>query len=504
MARAREHWGSRIGVVLAAAGNAVGLGNLLRFPSKVALYGGGAFIVPYLISLTLLGLPLMWVEWVAGRYGGKRGHGSTVGILGLVTGNNLGRLLGIFGVAAPVLIAFYYIYIESWTLGYAFYSLIGQIPKPIQTSSTEEALKPFDEFLKNYYTKDYTVPSFQAYVFFWITFLLNWYVLHRGVRRGIEIIAKVGMPLLFIMGIVLAIVIFTSKGPSPDWSAIKGLEYIWKPDFSRIFDGKVWVEAAGQIFFTLSLGMGAIAVYASYVKEKEDIALLGLATTSTNEFVEIVLGSAIAIPAAFLFFGPASIPELAEAGTFRLGFMSMPAVLNSLPLGFFWSFLWFMLLFIAAFTSSIALIQPLITFLEDEIKLPRANAVAISMLLVLIGAHLSMFVPGYLDELDFWAGSFILLLFGIVEIIFFIWIFGPDKFIKELRESSVLRVPKWVAYLTGTISLGFLIIILTVWIIQNLPNLISQNGLGIWLGRATILLFLIGLGYLTVISSKEA
>ncbi len=499
MARVREHWGSRIGVVLAAAGNAVGLGNLLRFPSKVALYGGGAFIVPYLISLTLFGLPLMWVEWVAGRYGGKMGHGSTVGILGLVTGNNFGRLLGIFGVAAPVLIAFYYIYIESWTLGYAFNSIIGKIPKPIQTSDTAEALKPFAEFLKNY-----TAPSFQAYVFFWITFLLNWYVLHRGVRRGIEIVAKVGMPLLFVMGIVLAIVIFTSKGPSPEWSAVKGLEYIWKPDFSRIFDGKVWIEAAGQIFFTLSLGMGAIAVYASYVNEKEDIALLGLATTSTNEFVEIVLGSAIAIPAAFLFFGPASIPELAEAGTFRLGFVSMPAVLNSLPLGFFWSFLWFLLLFIAAFTSSIALIQPLITFLEDELRLPHKNAVAISMILMLIGAHLSMFVPGYLDELDFWAGSFILLLFGIIEIIFFVWIFGPDKFIRELREGSVLRIPKWVAYLTGTISLGFLIVILTVWIIQNLPNLISQTGLGIWLGRATILLFLIWLGYLTIISSKEA
>jgi SNF family Na+-dependent transporter len=323
------------------------------------------------------------------------------------------------------------------------------------------------------------------------------------------------------MGVALAIVIFTSKGPTPEWSAIKGLEYIWKPDFSRILEGKVWVEAAGQIFFTLSLGMGAIAVYASYVKEKEDIALMGVATASTNEFVEIVLGSAIAIPAAFLFFGPASIPELAEAGTFRLGFVSMPAVLNSLPLGFFWSFVWFMLLFIAAFTSSIALIQPLITFLEDEVKLSHAKAVAISMILVLIGAHLSIFVPGYIDELDFWAGSFILLFFGIVEIIFFIWLFGPDNFIRELNEGSVLRIPKWVAYLTGTVSLAFLVIILLVWTFQNLPSVISQTGLrvwlvrdtiiivisqkdlGVWLGRATIFLFLLMLGYLTILSSRK-
>jgi len=498
MSRVREHWGSKIGVVLAAAGNAVGLGNLLRFPSKVALYGGGAFIIPYLISLTLLGLPLMWVEWVAGRYGGKKGHGSTVGILGLITKNNFGRLLGIFGVAAPLLIVFYYIYIESWTLGYALHSIVGNMPKPLPTSDTDEALRPFVEFLKNY-----TAPSLEAYIFFWITLLLNWYVLHRGIRRGIELVAKVGMPLLLIMGVMLAVVIFSSKGPSPEWSAIKGLEYIWKPDFSKIFDGRVWVEAAGQIFFTLSLGMGALATYASYVKEKEDVALMGLATASTNEFVEIVLGSAIAIPAAFLFFGPASIPELASAGTFRLGFVSMPAVLNSIPLGFFWSFVWFMLLFIAAFTSSIALTQPMITFLEDEVNIPHSKAVAISMLIVIVGAHLSIFIPGYIDELDFWAGSFILLIFGIIEIIFFIWLFGPSNFTNELNEGSILKIPKWVAYLTGTVSLAFLVIILVVWIFQNLPSLISQQGLGVWLARTSILFLLLALGYLTVISAKE-
>ncbi|MEO0147489.1 MAG: sodium-dependent transporter [candidate division WOR-3 bacterium] len=497
--KVREHWGSRIGAVLAAAGNAVGLGNLLRFPSKVALYGGGAFIVPYLISLALFGLPLMWVEWMAGRYGGIRGHGSTVGIMGAITrGNVWARLLGIFGVAAPVLIVFYYIYIESWTLGFALYSLFGKMPTPVATTETTEALKPFAEFLKNY-----TAPSLEAYIIFWITFILNWIVLHRGVRRGIELVAKVGMPALFLMGIILMVVIFTSSGHNPEWSAVKGLEYIWKPDFSRIFDGKVWVEAAGQIFFTLSLGMGAIAVYASYVKEDEDIVLSGLATASTNEFVEVIMGSAIAIPAAFLFFGPESIEELAEAGTFRLGFMSMPAVLTSLPLGFFWSFLWFMLLFIAAFTSSIALIQPLIAFLEDELNISHRKAVAISMITVLIGAHLSIFMPGYIDELDFWAGSFMLLFFGILEIIFFVWLFGPNNFIEELNKGASIKVPKWVAYITGTVSLAFLIFILVIWLTQNLSAVINQKGTGIWLARITIIVFLLILSALIVVSTRR-
>jgi len=497
--RIREHWGSRIGIVLATAGNAVGLGNLLRFPSKVAMYGGGAFIIPYLISLLLLGLPLMWVEWMAGRYGGLRGHGSTVGIMGtILKGKVWARLLGVFGVLAPLLIVFYYIYIESWTLGYAIHSLIGNMPKPVQTTDTAEALKPFADFLKTY-----TQPSLEAYMFFWITFILNWIVLHRGIRRGIELVAKIGMPSLLVMAIVLMVVIFTSKGSHPEWSAIKGLEYIWKPDFSAIFRGDVWVEAAGQIFFTLSLGMGAIAVYASYVKEKEDIVLTGVATASTNEFVEVIMGSSIAIPAAFLFFGPQSISELASAGTFRLGFMSMPAVLNSLPFGFFWSFLWFMLLFIAAFTSSIALIQPMIAFLEDELNLSHKKAVAISMILVLIGAHLSIFVNGYIDELDFWAGSFILIFFGIVEIIFFVWIFGPKNFIEELNKGADFKVPTWVAYITGTITLAFLIWIMIMWFSQNFQKVLMQEGTGIWLARITILVLLGVFFFITWITTRR-
>ncbi|NPB04002.1 MAG: sodium:calcium symporter, partial [Thermotogae bacterium] len=295
--RPRQHWGSRIGVVLATAGNAVGLGNLLRFPSKVALYGGGAFMIPYLVSLALLGLPLMWVEWMAGRFGGARGHGSTVGIIGTLfksyRARLIGRLLGVVGVAAPVLIIMYYIYIESWTLGFSLSALFGQLPTPVISGDTAEALKPFSDFLA-----EYTKPTPFAYLIFWVTVLLNWYVLQRGVRYGIEVLAKYGMPLLILMAIFLAVVIMFSKGPNDHWNALKGLEFIWKPDFSRILDARVWVEAAGQIFFTLSLGMGAIATYASYVRERDDVVVTGMATASTNEFVEVVLGSSIAIPAA--------------------------------------------------------------------------------------------------------------------------------------------------------------------------------------------------------------
>ncbi|MFN3976094.1 MAG: sodium:calcium symporter, partial [Aquificaceae bacterium] len=167
----REIWASKIGLIFAAAGNAVGLGNLLRFPSKVALYGGGAFMIPYFISLFLLGLPLMILEWVIGRYAGSKGHGSMTGIMGsLFHHANWARVLGSIGVAIPFLIVCYYIYIESWTLGFAVLSLFGQMPEPVISQDYKTAMAPYVEFFKSY-----TNPSFFAVLFLVITLLINWY-----------------------------------------------------------------------------------------------------------------------------------------------------------------------------------------------------------------------------------------------------------------------------------------------------------------------------------------
>ena len=161
----RETWATQIGLILAAAGNAVGLGNLLRFPSKAALYGGGAFMVPYFISLFLLGIPVMLLEWVIGRYAGRKGHGSMTGIVGLFFNHaNWARILGSLGVAIPIFIVMYYIWIESWTLGFAFLSLVKKIPSPVHTADPKLAMQPFVNFFKTY-----TAPSFIALIFFWIT-----------------------------------------------------------------------------------------------------------------------------------------------------------------------------------------------------------------------------------------------------------------------------------------------------------------------------------------------
>ncbi len=490
----REKWKSKIGLILATAGNAVGLGNVLRFPSKAALYGGGAFMVPYFIAFIFMGLPLMIIEWVIGRFAGKYGHGSMTGILGLFFKHkSWARVLGSFGVAIPVLIAMYYIYIESWTLGYSILSLLNQLPKPIDSSVPIEVAKPYVDFFKQY-----TTPSKIAYIFLLITLVLNWIILQRGVVKGIELTAKIAMPSIILFGILLGIISLSAK----DWAGIDGLRFIYNLNFSGITNPTVWVEAAGQIFFTLSLGMGAIAVYASYVKEKDDIIKAGLATAGINEFVELLIGASIAIPAAFAMFSAAAIPELAKEGTMRLGFMTMPAVLMNLPLGNLISFVWFLLLFLAALTSSLALIQPLIALFEDEMKWSHAKAVNVAMFLIIIGAHFSAFVPNFIDELDFWAGAMMLIFFGLVEIIIFVWVFGIENFYKEMISHTSLKIPKTFVYITAFISPLFLAFILYFWVVKNFSEVLITSDLSKIFARVFII-FVLGFLSYTAIKSRQ-
>lgn len=491
----REIWASRVGLIFAAAGNAVGLGNLLRFPSKVALYGGGAFMVPYFVALFLLGIPLMILEWVIGRYAGARGHGSMTGIMGsLFHHANWARVLGSLGVAIPFLIVCYYIYIESWTLGFAFFSLLGQIPEPVASSDPKTAMTPYVEFFKSY-----TAPSPVAIFFLLVTLLINWYILQRGVVKGIEFTAKLGIPALLLMGIFLAVVSLSIRGGK----GFEGLLYIYTPDFSRIWDPHVWLEASGQIFFTLSLGMGAIATYASYVKAREDVLKAGLWTAGINEFVEVVIGASIAIPAAFAMFGALAVPELAKEGTFRLGFMSMPAVLMALPFDWLLSTLWFLLLFIAALTSSLALIQPLISLFEDEMRWKHSKAVNVSMLMVSVGAFLSAFLPGFIDELDFWAGTFMLVFFALVEIIVFVWIFGVHKFHHELTRDVFMKVPKGFVYFFAITSPIFLVALLYQWGVLQLPKVVASADSTVVIARLFILSTLVFLAFVAVDSRRR-
>ena len=367
MSNTKESWGSRVGLVLAMTGNAVGLGNFLRFPAQASQNGGGAFIVPYLISFLLMGIPLLFIEWSIGRHGVKYGHHSTPGMFDVLGKYKSLKYIGVFGLFSNLTIASYYCYIESWTLSYVFHSING----------TFLHIKPtvfFPEYLGINHASLFALPI-EAFFWFVLTPTLNVWILSRGLAKGIEIAAKIGVPLLIVFGAILAIkgLTLTTNDPGVIQSPLAGLNFVWEPNFSGLTNPTTWLAAAGQIFFTLSVGMGSIHCYAAYIKEKEDIALNASSAGWMNEFVEVVLGGSILIPISTAYLGLAAVQASTAGGSgFSLGFLTLPTLFNNW--GWFAPIagaMWFGLLFFAGITSSLAMGQPILSFFTDEFKVTR-------------------------------------------------------------------------------------------------------------------------------------
>lgn len=464
---AREQWGSRIGLILAAAGNAVGIGNLLRFPAQAGQNGGGAFMVPYFLALLLLGIPMMWVAWTIGRMGGRHGHGSTPGMFTLLWKHPASKYLGVIGVSLPLIFCLYYTYIEAWCLGYAWYSFTGDY---VETAGRAVDLSVYlNEFQGAAPTNNYFDGVGPAVVFMAITILLNVFVLYRGVTKGIELLAKIAMPLLLLFCMIMMVRVLTL--PDGRGSVADGLNFIWTPDFSNIFSPGVWLAAAGQIFFTLSIGFGSMESYASYIGQDDDIVLTGLTTSATNEFVEVIFGGAIAIPAAAVFFGAGEINAIANSGSFNIGMVTMPEVLRNMPGAGVTIFggIWFLLLFFAAFTSSVAVAQPVVAFLQDEAKLSKGvAAILVGMLWLFGGIFVAYFLKyGVLDEFDFWAGKLGLVFFSLIEIVLFSWVFGVKKGWDEMHRGADIRAPRVFYYVIGYVVPVLLAAILGGWFYQD-------------------------------------
>ncbi len=473
----RDGWATKMGVIMAVAGSAVGLGNFLRFPAKAAANGGGAFMIPYLVSLLLLGIPLMWIEWTLGRYGGGFEHGTAPGIFHSVwRKNRFIKYFGVIGIFGPLVIFIYYTYIESWTLAYSFFSLLGRSSHLTDQASLQSFLRGFQGLEFNQYFHGLG----WAYFFFLVTFLLNVIVVYHGIRGGIERLCKVAMPVLFIFGAILCLRVMTLGTPDParpGWNVANGFGFLWNPDFSALKSAKVWLEAAGQIFFTLSVGIGVILTYASYLSKADDVVLSGLTASSVNELAEVILGGTIVIPAAFVFFGPVEIRSIAASGVFNLGFVTMPLVLNHLPLATLLGFLWFFLLFLAGITSSVSLAQPAIAFLEDEFDLTRKKAVGIFSVVafILCQASVVFLKHGVVDELDFWGGTFFLVVFATIETILFAWVFGMESAWDEIHKGADMRVPGIYKFIIKFITPLFLFFILGMWLWQEWLSIILMK-----------------------------
>ncbi len=497
----QERWGTRIGLVLAMAGNAVGLGNFLRFPVQAAQNGGGTFMIPYFISFLLLGIPLMWVEWGIGRYGGRHGHGTVPGMFDLLTGRKTkwAKYVGVLGIVMPLVVFIYYTYVVSWMLAFSTFSLRGDYSTLVDVDQMRAYLTSYQTLGDSTYH-----PAWLTVAFFIGTMLFLAWILARGVSRGIEKLALYGMPVLFFFAIILMVRVLTL--PPMVATPAEGLNFIWNPDWSELGNAKVWMAAAGQMFFTLSVGMGSIHTYASYLRKKDDITLTGLSTASTNEFAEVVLGGTIAIPAAVVFFGVAGATAIANSGSYDLGIVAMGVVFQDLPGAAIWGrlagFLWFFLLFIAGVTSCVALASPAIAFLQDEFNMARKKAAyIIASIGFLLGVYQMMYYNfGVLNEWDFWAGTFGLVVFAALEIVLFVWVFGIDKAWEELHYGADLQIPRIYRFIMKYVTAPFLLFLLVKWSYDmawptiTMVGVPEENVTHLWIARLLLVaLLLIGL-----------
>ncbi|MBI4543706.1 MAG: sodium:calcium symporter [Gemmatimonadetes bacterium] len=477
------------------AGNAVGLGNFLRFPVQAANNGGGTFMIPYFISLLLLGIPLMWMEWGIGRYGGRYGHGTIPGMFDRMWRHPVAKYVGVLGVIMPLVVFVYYTVIVGWILGFTFFSITGSY----FGLSTEEVAAFLYSFQNIH---DSSVHGgWVGFLFYGLTLAFITWILARGISGGIEKLALYGMPLLFLFAFILLIRVLTL--PPAEGSPGQGLAFIWTPQWSALGDAGVWVAAAGQIFFTLSLGMGSIHTYASYLSRKDDITLTGLSTAATNEFAEVALGGTIAIPAAVTFFGVTGAMAIASRGSFDFGIIAMAIVFQGLPgpqiLGQIAGFMWYALLFIAGITSSVALASPAMAFLQEEFGLPRKK-VALGLGLTALALGLAVvwwYRMGWLTEWDDWAGTFGLVVFAFIEVWIIRLAFGVDRFWEDIHEGADLRIPlffkfvmKWVAplFLTGLLIWYGLTAMRPAFLMEGVP---AEQLAWRWAARLTMVAMLL-------------
>lgn len=507
MKKKKESWNSQLGIILAVAGSAVGLGNFLRFPGNVAQNGGAAFMIAYFICFLLLGLPMCWAEWGIGRLGGTKNFNSSPGILGRLV-PRFGKYLGIFGIIIPLFISMYYLYIESWCLGYAVNFAAGNM----NFSTAEQSANFANTFTGVTQNGGAIGISFGlAGAFVLVCIVINFILIYRGVSKGIEKFCNFAMPTLLVLAILVLIRVLTLGTPDPtkpENSISNGLGFLWNPEkvfveekqvskdgsitwlkkeeivgesfvlakqaeiagnlnlrikeysiWELLMSGRLWLAAAGQLFFSLSIAAGVITTYSSYLKRNDDVALSGLASCTTNEFFEVVFGGLITVPAAVAFVGIAGISGVLSS-TFGLGFNALPLVFAHMPFGQFFGTLFFFLLFLAAVTSSISMIQPSIAFLEEAFDIGRKRSVAILLFVVSSGAlfvsYFSADMKG-LDTMDFWAGTVLIYISATILIILFSWVIGVDKGLAEIHRGANIRIPKVYRFIMKYITPSILI-----------------------------------------------
>jgi len=418
-----------------------------------------------------------------GRYGGRHGFHSAPAIIGLWGKHPAARYLGAFGVLVPLVVYFYYVVIEAWCLSYAYSYATGGLGIRGAGSVAEQVALSNSHFAAT--TGSVANGSLLAdgappTLLFWlIVTVINAWVLWRGLSGGIERFCRWAMPAMAICALVILVRVLTLGTPDPaqpDQNVAAGLNFMWNPDFAALGNFQTWLAAAGQIFFSLSVGFGVIINYASYMKKDEDIVLSSLTSSATNEFFEVALGGMITLTAAVVFVGVMATQANA-GGTFSTGFSVLPVVFARMPAGELFGAIWFFMLFLAAITSSLSMLQPTKAFFEEALGLSHRAAVALVVGLALAG---NLFVLWFsaglaaLDTLDFWVGTFMIFVVAGTQIVCFAWIFGVDRGLAEAQVGAQIRIPRIYRFVIRYVSPTFLLVIFTGFCINNLPPYIRS------------------------------
>ena len=416
----RDGFGSKLGIIAAAAGSAIGLGNIYRFPCELGENGGAAFLLVYLMVVILLGIPVMLSELVLGR----RSESNSVGAFKKLAPKTAWPVVGYMGVLCGFIIFAFYTTVSGWTLEY--------IVKSVTNSFAGKDLAAIEEDFKNFHNLGWRNVMWQAVFIF-----LTCYVVFRGIKNGIEKYAKILMPLLLLLLIVLAIRSTTMPG------AMEGLTFLFHPDFSKI-NGDVLVSALGQGFFSLSLGMGVLITYGSYVKKNDNLTSTAFSVVLADTLIAVLAGVVI-FPAAFSF----GIRPTAGMG---LVFNTIPMIFNQMAGGYFFCIIFFVLLAIAALTSTISLLEVVVAYLSEELRMKRQWATVVAgatSMLVGVFASLSLmdntpFIIGghtVFDLMDKVSSDFLLPLGGLLIVIFVGWRLGKQKFFAEVTNEGQLKSP---------------------------------------------------------------
>lgn len=413
----RATLGSKLSAVLVAAGSSVGLGNIWRFPYVAGENGGGAFLAIYILCVLLIGLPLMISEFSVGR----ASHLNAVGAYRKL--NPKWSFLGYNGVLAAFLILGFYFVVSGWTAEYMVHSVTGELAR---YTTAEEYTAMFDRFIQN---------PWRPLLYTSLFILATHFVIALGVQKGIERSAKVLMPLLFLILVVLAVHSLLMPGGG------EGLRFLLTPDFSKITPATV-LTAMGQAFFSLSIGIGTMVTYASYFKPETNLRHTALNVTILDTLVALLAGIVI-FPAVFsVGIEPSSGPSLV--------FITLPGIFNGMPLSMVWSSIFFLLLVVAALTSTISLHEVITAYMHEEWHLSRRGAAWATTASTIVLAALASLSLGILngwkicglnlfDSLDFLTANILLPAGGFFTCIFVGWRLDRQILRTQITNGGTLR-----------------------------------------------------------------